>query len=358
MEVLVFLASLVCLASCQQSPVISSISQERVVNIGDTVDLECSVQYISEYSVIWVKLNEGNNNLFISTGSKIVVPGQRFSIRHDESSSTYTLQITKLQETDTGLYQCQIVIGATSKITADVWVHVRVPPIISDNSTRSIVTSTGTNVSLECYAGGYPTPRVFWRRENNDLLPTGGTEYKGNVLNIYNVTKDDRGTYYCIADNSVGEGARRNIGVEVEFAPVVTVDRPRYGQALQNPMDLQCHIEAFPSPSVLWLKDDYHLTDNQFYQISIFSTADEFTDSTLRIISIEKKQYGNYTCKAINKLGSDEQVVELYETVNVICPPACDKSYSSGATRLQTRSLWFLQLAAWAALFFWVNGKH
>lgn len=77
-------------------------------------------------------------------------------------------------------------------------------------------------------------------------------------------------------------------------------------------MDLQCHIEAFPSPSVLWLKDDYHLTDNQFYQISIFSTADEFTDSTLRIISIEKKQYGNYTCKAINKLGSDEQVVELY----------------------------------------------
>ncbi|KAM7314981.1 lachesin [Ixodes scapularis] len=123
-------------------------------------------------------------------------------------------------------------------------------------------------------------------------------------------------------------------------------------------MDLQCHIEAFPSPSVLWLKDDYHLTDNQFYQISIFSTADEFTDSTLRIISIEKKQYGNYTCKAINKLGSDEQVVELYETVNVICPPACDKSYSSGATRLQTRSLWFLQLAAWAALFFWINGKH
>lgn len=77
------------------------------------------------FQVIWVKLNEGNNNLFISTGSKIVVPGQRFSIRHDESSSTYTLQITKLQETDTGLYQCQIVIGATSKITADVWVHVR-----------------------------------------------------------------------------------------------------------------------------------------------------------------------------------------------------------------------------------------
>lgn len=77
-------------------------------------------------------------------------------------------------------------------------------------------------------------------------------------------------------------------------------------------MDLECHVEAFPSPSVIWLKDGYHLNDNQFYRISIFSTADELTDTTLRIIAIEKKQYGNYTCKAINKLGSAEAIVELY----------------------------------------------
>ncbi|KAL3256043.1 hypothetical protein MRX96_017248 [Rhipicephalus microplus] len=314
-QVIFFVAALVSLGSCQQSPVISYISKEMVVGIGDTVDLQCSVQYAEAYPIIWVKINERDpsNNLFISSGSKAIVPDQRFSIRHDEGSNTYTLQITKLQETDSGLYQCQIILGPTSKLSSNVYVHVRVPPIISDNSTRI------------CDSQHRP-------------------EHHFGVLcyGIFNVSKNDRGTYYCIADNGVGNGARRNIGVEVEFAPVVSVDRPRYGQALQNPMDLLCHIEAFPSPSIVWLKDGYQLNDNQYYQISIFSTADEFTDSTLRIIAIEKKQYGNYTCKALNKLGSDEKIIELYETVNVICPPACDKSYQSGSSHLQSSFACFL----------------
>ena len=29
-----------------------------------------------------------------------------------------------------------------------------------------------------------------------------------------NVTKDHRGTYYCVATNVVGQGARRNVDVE------------------------------------------------------------------------------------------------------------------------------------------------
>lgn len=35
----------------QRSPTISFISQEKVVNIGDTVELECTVQYTSDYHV-------------------------------------------------------------------------------------------------------------------------------------------------------------------------------------------------------------------------------------------------------------------------------------------------------------------
>lgn len=90
------------------------------------------------------------------------------------------------------------------------------PPVISDNSTRSVIASTGSTVELHCYASGYPPPRVSWRRENNELLPTGSAMIIGNSFTIQNITKDDRGTYYCIADNGVGKGARRNIGIEVE----------------------------------------------------------------------------------------------------------------------------------------------
>lgn len=47
------------------------------------------------------------------------------------------------------------------------------------------------------------------------------------------------------------------------------------------------------------------------YRISHFATADEYTDTTLRVITIEKKQFGLYTCQAANKLGTAEAQLEL-----------------------------------------------
>lgn len=47
-------------------------------------------------------------------------------------------------------------------------------------------------------------------------------------------------------------------------------------------------------------------------RISHFATADEFTDTTIRVITIEKRQYGHYTCKAANKFGIAEARVELF----------------------------------------------
>lgn len=62
---------------------------------------------------------------------------------------------------------------------------------------------------MECYAGGYPPPRITWRRENNAILPTGGSIYRGNILKIKAIRKEDRGTYYCVAENGVGRGTKR-----------------------------------------------------------------------------------------------------------------------------------------------------
>ncbi|XP_049317338.1 lachesin [Bactrocera dorsalis] len=115
-------------------------------------------------------------------------------------------------------------------------------------------------------------------------------------------------------------------------------------------MDLECHIEAYPPPAIVWLKDDIQLSNNQHYSISHFATADEYSDSTLRVITIEKRQYGDYVCKAVNKLGQAEARVNLFETVIPVCPPACGQAYYGGAEHLAATTFVFLTMVG-AALF-------
>jgi len=69
-------------------------------------------------------------------------------------------------------------IGLNNKISAVTELLVRRPPFIYDNSSRSIVVVEGRSVQLACFAGGYPTPRVLWRRPNNAILSIGVSMYR------------------------------------------------------------------------------------------------------------------------------------------------------------------------------------
>ena len=115
-------------------------------------------------------------------------------------------------------FECfsQVIIDLTDKETADVPLIVRRPPIISDNSTRSVVATADQRVELRCFASGYPPPKIYWRRQDNAVLPTNTSVWEGNVLVFPRVRKEHRGTYYCVATNVVGQGARRNVDVEVK----------------------------------------------------------------------------------------------------------------------------------------------
>jgi len=330
--VLVFLS----LAGAQnRRPTISFITQPEIVtDIGGDIEMKCTIQYASDYPVIWMKLDNLNrgNDLPITTGTTLILKDPRFNVDFDKQTSTYTLRINDVQETDGATYQCQVIIALTDKVTANVPLIVRRPPIISDNSTRSVVTWEGNRVVLKCYASGYPPPEIYWRRQNNAVLPTNSSVFKGNELVFPHVTKDHRGTYYCVATNVVGTGARRNIDVEVEHNPTIRIPRKRLGQALQFDMDLECKIEAYPPPAIKWFKEGFSepLTTNQHYRISHFAHDDQYVDTILRVVTIEKKQYGRYLCEATNRLGSSNATVELFETVIPICPPACDEvNYSS-----------------------------
>ena len=115
----------------------------------------------------------------------MILNDPRFNIDLDKQTSMYTLRIEDIQETDGAKYQCQVIIGLNDKEVAEVPLIVRRPPIISDNSTRSVVAVDGQRVELKCYASGYPQPAIYWRRQDNAVLPTNTSIFKGMLRKSY-----------------------------------------------------------------------------------------------------------------------------------------------------------------------------
>jgi len=264
-------------------------------------------------------------------------------MRYDTASATYTLQVKDVQRTDEATYQCQIIVGINNKVTRHLTIVVSQPPVIADNSTRSIVAQENSKAELRCHASGSPKPVVSWRRENNQILPTGGIVYRGNVLTVHTLKKQDRGTYYCVADNGIGKAAQRAVAVDVEFPPVVTTSAPsvsggesRIGQALGYSVELVCHIEAFPRPTITWISPKKNqLTTNLNYVVDNgYQTADDHTETSIRIKRLGRQHLGKYICRAQNKLGTTEQVIEVVETYTPNCEVGlCEQPASSASIK-------------------------
>lgn len=176
------------------------------------------------------------------------------------------MQIKDIVLTDTGIYECQAYISATQKETKQVELLIRRAPIVTDIEITPSPVPVGNSAQLKCIADGHPRPTIYWSRSNEKLLPGGGNKVAKVDYKIETVTKEDRGLYFCTADNGVGPPAKRSVNFEVEFAPSISVPRPKVAQALDYNIELECRVEAYPAPTVVWYKDDLQIHDSSDYR--------------------------------------------------------------------------------------------
>jgi len=66
-------------------------------------------------------------------------------------------------------------VDGDANTSADVELEVNRPPVILDSSSPTLVNAReGQSSKLECYADGFPEPRVTWTRQNNGIITSGG----------------------------------------------------------------------------------------------------------------------------------------------------------------------------------------
>ncbi|XP_056622405.1 contactin-5 isoform X4 [Triplophysa dalaica] len=207
------------------------------------------------------------------------------------------LIIHRLQQADSGMYQCvaenkygSIYSSAELKILASA-------PMFSTNPVRLIAT-VGRDVSLECRPRASPKPRITWKKNDRRVQPSRRIMLlRNNTLRIINSSRTDEGNYVCRAENQFGSAELMTVllvkePMRVELSPV------RVEVTVGESVVLSCKVTHDPTLEVsfFWLLNNQPLNaqheGGHFEYIQTSSTAD------LMIRSILLKHAGKYGCRA------------------------------------------------------------
>ncbi|KAL3867516.1 hypothetical protein ACJMK2_044713 [Sinanodonta woodiana] len=281
------------------------------VKAGNTAVLPCTVENRGEQQIIWMNPQK----VLISTEDRRVIDDIRMSIERPLVRD-WNLHIRSVELKDNGVYTCQV---NTNPIQIKrIHLNVLVPAaIINETSSRAIVVvREWETVQLTCNATGVPEPSVTWYRHTGQLAKEQvGTV--GEILLIHNISRYCGGVYECVADNGQTDKAVKEIRVDVEFAPEVDFRTYRIGHYIGKETVLECLVTAFPHATIQWMKGNVSIINPPYsswkYRTEVFNDQSHTVTLQLRIIHLEKADFGYYTCEASNKLGHDSRDMLLYE---------------------------------------------
>ncbi|XP_030391160.1 hemicentin-2 isoform X4 [Gopherus evgoodei] len=273
----------------QVPPVIEASQPQLSILEGSQVLLPCAARGIPEPRLTWSK-------------DGVPVPEREGKFTLLPSGE---LMVKDAQGGDAGTYTCTAENSA-GKATLQLQLAVHVPPIFTEQP-RDRTLNRGERLIFGCVAKGNPMPRITWTL-NNKPVRAGIWEQSGqSTLQREAVTKEDTGTYACVAENSVGSiKAIAFVYVKgtLAEAPVLRGEVSAYqveplgGNALLN-----CEAHSDPAPVIHWNKNGLpvlgspHLRQLQNGSLAIYGTVSD--------------DAGRYKCVAENEVGTVEKVVTL-----------------------------------------------
>ncbi|XP_007473294.1 MAM domain-containing glycosylphosphatidylinositol anchor protein 2 isoform X2 [Monodelphis domestica] len=173
-----------------------------------------------------------------------------------------------------------------------------------------IVVNPGEAITLVCVTtGGEPTPTLTWVKSIGNLPEK--TVLNGGTLTIPAISSDDAGTYSCIANNNVGNPAKKSTSIIVRALKKgrfwITPDPYHKDDTIQigREVKISCQVEAIPSEELIfsWFKNGRPLRSSE--RMVITQTDPDVSPGTtnLDIIDLKFTDFGTYTCVASLKGG-------------------------------------------------------
>ncbi|XP_036344439.1 muscle M-line assembly protein unc-89-like, partial [Rhagoletis pomonella] len=291
--------------------------------LGTQLMLECAVRGAPRPQIDWYK-----------DGMHISPLAERMRIR--QIGSTCTLIIAPVSELDAGRYTCEatnakgrVSTFARLQIVSDLRLYeadTKLKEIIHSDKvapagdTLPIFTMRLRDrrvqmtypVRLTCQVVGYPTPEVFWYKDDQQIVESRRClitdDGQFHTIELASTILDDSGVYTCTAKNELGsvschctlvvdKGIRAYISPEF-YMPLDPLYIYQEGQEIR----LTAKVEAYPTVGVSWHRNGVRLRPSR----RICGTLDANGFVELVIADATLHDAGIYVCVASNAVGKVE----------------------------------------------------
>lgn len=160
----------------------------------------------------------------------------------------------------------------------------------------------GKAAKFLCTVTGTPVIETIWQKDGVALSPSPNCRISDannkHILELSNLTIQDRGVYSCKASNK--------FGADTCQAELVIIDKPHFikelepvQSAVNKKVHLECQADEDRKVTVTWSKNGQKLPPGKDYKICF-----EDKIASLEIPLAKLKDTGTYVCTASNEAGS------------------------------------------------------
>ncbi|XP_073731002.1 protein sidekick-2 isoform X8 [Misgurnus anguillicaudatus] len=262
--------------------------EEHMYAPGETVKLDCHAEGIPTPNITW-SING--------------VPLSGTDLEPRRSVVSGTLILSKVQYSDTAVYQCE----ATNKhatILLNTHVHVvELSPQILTADGIVYRNKTGSTVILKCRTFGSPRPTVDWEIfDSSPALSNAKMSQMANGnLQISNVSQEESGSYTCLVRDS-------NITISAVLEVLnrtKIVAPPQHLRVIRgNDAVLQCKYSVdhqLKNLTLQWKKDGQKIVAS-----ANGHKYTEYPNGSLKVTDVQIEDSGEYSCEIRTELDSDD----------------------------------------------------
>uniref|UniRef100_A0A8C9T557 DS cell adhesion molecule like 1 n=1 Tax=Scleropages formosus TaxID=113540 RepID=A0A8C9T557_SCLFO len=259
---------------------------------GRNTYINCRVIGYPYYSIKWYK-------------DALLLPDNHRQVVYENG----TLKLSDVQKgMDEGAYVCSVLIQPQIYIRQNVYVTVKVPPLIQPFDFPP--TSIGKLMYIACVVASGDMPiRITWRKDGQEIVSGSSgvnieTKEYMSSLQIPKVSLKHNGNYTCIASNDAAT-------VSTERQLIVTVP-PRFVVQPNNQDGiygkagvLNCSVDGYPPPKVMWKHAKGIGNPQQYHPVPLTGRIQILANGSLLIRHVLEEDRGYYLCQASNGVGSD-----------------------------------------------------